>query len=269
MRISLRWKIVLMLLILTLLPSLFLGFTNYRMSNRILQGELESSTGEIVNRTTASFDLFMDSMEETVAMLSQDANAQQIYAVESSKAWMMETFKSVADTHDNIQAVYLGTRDKEMLIYPHADLSDDFDPQSRGWYKGAVENNSLYWTDVYEDAVTGNMTITVAVPVYNNKGNNEFVGVVGIDISLDNLALMITDVTIGEAGFLSLTDKDGVFIIHPDKSPIGSVIPVPELKEAVLSTDADNQIVNYTYNKTANGELENIDYEKVFTYSYK
>jgi len=260
MRISLRWKIVIMLLILTVLPSLFLGFTNYRTSNGILQGELENSTGEIVDRTAASFNLFMDSMEETASMLSQDANAQLIYTVDSSKDWMMETFKSVTDTHNNIQAVYLGTRDKETHIYPNVDLPADFDPQTRDWYKGAIEKDGLFWTSPYTDQATGNTTITVSTPVYNIRGNNEFIGVIGVDVSLDNVALMITDVTIGEAGFLSLTDKDGVFIIHPDKSLIGSVIPVPELKEAVLSTDTNNNTVNYTYNKTARiGVFDTLD----------
>jgi methyl-accepting chemotaxis protein len=250
MKMSLRWKILIMLFILTLLPSLFLGFTNYRISNRILESELENSTGEIVDRTSASFRLFMDSMEETASMLSQDANAQQIYAVEASKDWMMETFKSATDTHDNIQAIYIGTKDKETHIYPHVDLPADFDPQTRDWYKGAIENDGIFWTSPYTDEATGNTTITVSKPVYNKIGNNEFVGVIGVDVSLDHVAQMITNVTIGQAGYLSLTDKNGVFIIHPDKSLIGAEIPVPELKEAVLSTDINHHAVKYTFNET-------------------
>lgn len=251
MKISLRWKIVIMLLILTLLPSLFLGFTNYRISNEILKDNLEDSTAEILNRTLASFNLFLDSMEELTDMLSQDANVQQIYEVENSKEWMMETFKSVADTHVNIQSVYLGTRDKETLIYPYADLPADFDPQTRDWYKGAIENDGIYWTDAYTDQATGNTTITVSKPVYNKKGNGEFIGVIGVDVSLDNAALLISGIKIGESGYLSLTDKDGRFIIHPDNSLVNAMIPVPELKEAVLSNDDGNNSVDYIYNGDA------------------
>lgn len=247
MKISLRWKIVVMLLVLTILPSLFLGFTNYKISNNILKSELESSTGQIVSRMSASFDLFMDSMEETTDMLSKDANVQSFYTVESSKDWMMETFKSIVDTHANIQGIYLGTRDKETYIYPDADLSPDFDPHTRDWYKGAIENKGIFWTSPYTDEATGKTTITVSIPAYNTRNNNEFIGVIGIDVSLDNVASMITDVKIGQDGYLSLTDKNGVFIIHEDKSLIGSEIPVPELKEAVLSTNTDNNTINYTY----------------------
>lgn len=247
MKISLRWKIVVMLLVLTILPSLFLGFTNYKISNNILKSELEASTGQIISRMSASFDLFMDSMEETTDMLSKDANVQSFYTVESSKDWMMETFKSIVDTHANIQGIYLGTRDKETHIYPHADLSPDFDPHTRDWYKGAIENKGIFWTSPYTDEATGKTTITVSIPAYNTRNNNEFIGVIGVDVSLDNVASMITDVKIGQDGYLSLTDKNGVFIIHENKSLIGSEIPVPELKEAVLSTNTDNNIINYTY----------------------
>lgn len=251
MKISLRWKILIMLLVLTLLPALFLGLTNYSVSNNILKEELESSTEEIVNATTASFDLFMNSMEDITNMLSEDANAQQIYTIESSKDWVLETFKSVADTHNNIQSIYLGTRDKETIIYPHADLGSDFDPQSREWYQGAIQNDGIYWTDAYVDKATGNTTITVSIPVYNKRGSNEFVGVVGVDVSLDNVSLIITDTVIGESGYLSLTDKNGEFIIHPDNSLVGSDIPVAELKEAVLSNTTDVNTVNYIHNNQA------------------
>ncbi len=260
MKMSLRWKIVTMLLILTLVPSLILGFTNHHISDDILRSELESSTGEIVNSSASSFNIFMNSMEEMVSMLSSDANAQQIYTSDTSKDWMMETFKSIADTHDNIQSIYLGTINKETHIYPHADLSPDFDPQTRDWYKGAIENNGVYWTSPYTDEATGNTTITVSIPVYNTRGNNEFIGVVGIDVSLDNVAKIVTEVSIGETGYLSLTDKHGVFIIHPDKSLVGSEIPVPELLQAVLSTDTNNKTTNYTYkNEPRIGVFETLD----------
>ncbi|QUH19631.1 methyl-accepting chemotaxis protein [Alkaliphilus sp. B6464] len=258
MKMSLKWKIVALLVVLTLLPTVFLGFVNYRVANKILTTSLEESSHEITYRMSDTFNVFMNSMEEATNMLSEDANVQQIYTVEASKSWMMESLKSIKDTHKNIQSIYLGTRDKETLIYPHIDLSVDFDPQTREWYTGAIKNNGISWTSPYVDEATGNLTITVSKPVYNRRNDNEFIGVVGIDVSLDSISTMLTDATIGEEGYLSLSDNNGVLIIHPDKELVGQELPVPDLLNAIRSNNMEP--VEYTYgDKDRIGVFDNID----------
>ena len=258
MKMSLRWKILTLLVVLTLLPTVFLGFINYRVANKILTTSLEESSHEITHRMSDTFNVFMNSMEEATNMLSEDANVQQIYTVEASKSWMMESLKSIKDTHKNIQSIYLGTRDKETFIYPYADLSADFDPQTREWYIGAIKNNGIFWTSPYVDEATGNLTITVSKPVYNARNGNEFIGVVGIDVSLDSVSTMLTDATIGKEGYLSLSDSNGVLIIHPDKELVGKELPVSDLLNAIKSNNMEP--IKYAYgDKDRIGVFDNID----------
>ena len=59
-----------------------------------------------------------------------------------------------------------------------------YNAAQRGWYIGAMKNNGLFQTDVYQDAVTGEPSVTYAMPVYKD---GKFIGVVGIDILLTSL----------------------------------------------------------------------------------
>lgn len=250
MKMSLRTKILTLLLIITLVQASAIGFLNFRTSSDILERELINSTTNVVRRTSDTFNTFLTLTEEIAVLLSKDANVQQFHTLEDSKTWMVDSFKSIKDSHKNVQSVYLGTRDKQTIIYPQADLPSDFDPQTRDWYKGAFSNNGIYWTKPYTDQATGDTTITVSIPVYNERNNNEFVGIVGVDIYLNNLSAILKDLTVGKKGYLSLTDRDGIFITHSDASLVGSPVPAPELMNTILKNDPNDNMVSYTYDET-------------------
>ena len=97
------------------------------------------------------------------------------------------------------------------------------------------------------------MVISVAIPVYNSYNNNEFVGVLGIDISLDQLSRTINSMQIGKTGKAALVDKNLNYITHIEKSKIGKPIAVKELFEKVKNNNSGY----LNYNKVENGVSEN------------
>mgnify|MGYP002800421072 FL=1 len=71
-------------------------------------------------------------------------------------------------------------------------------------------------TPAYEDASTGNLVVTAAVP-YNNAAG-EMIGVVGIDLSLDSLMEYFSQIQIGENGYITVYDSAQNIIYHPDST---------------------------------------------------
>ena len=59
--------------------------------------------------------------------------------------WMTGSFKAFIESHKDVQAVYIGTKDKKMLIIScKLDIPKGYDPTSRPWYKsGCGEKCSL------------------------------------------------------------------------------------------------------------------------------
>ena len=102
-----------------------------------------------------------------------------------------------------------------MILYPPQDLGD-YDPTERPWYKEAVNaKGETVWTKPYQDFVTKLPETTVARAVFDSNGNLK--GVVGIDITLEQLSKNIASINIGKTGYLYILTKGGTIIVHPQK----------------------------------------------------
>ena len=114
-----------------------------------------------------------------------------------------EMEKIAAADSDNIQAVWLGDIDANVVTQSDGFTSDSsFEITERTWYR-AVETNSTILTSAYVDASTGNLILSAATPVYDENGKN-IIGVAGADIALEHI------------GFVILVTSDGTIIYHPN-----------------------------------------------------
>ena len=119
----------------------------------------------------------------------------------------------IQQENDQFRNVYFGSVNGEMILAPTQNLPDDYDPRDRSWYSNAIEKNGVIWTDIYEDASTGVLMISVAAPI---KTNGNLKGVIAGDITLDYLSEVVADFSIGENGFAYITNNQGELLAHPD-----------------------------------------------------
>ena len=73
----------------------------------------------------------------------------------------------------------------------HTYRLEEYDPRTRPWYQGAVAARGTHITDLYQDASTDNMVVSIAVPVYR-AGQLESV-LLG-DLSLDQLFTKVSNI---------------------------------------------------------------------------
>lgn len=103
------------------------------------------------------------------------------------------------------------------ITSPERPAKAGYDPRQRPWYKDAVTANEPTLTEPYTDSNTGELVVSVAIPVQVDGGLK---GVVGGDFSLQALAKMIGNVDVGTKGYAFLVNKDGKILIHPDAGQI-------------------------------------------------
>ena len=235
---SLRSKIISIFTLLIIIPTLFLGFNNYRTANQTLVNELNRSSKQVVHRVGDSIDLFMESMEQLVEATSNNGDIQNFYHdPDNFQDSMIGAFKNVVDAYDCVLNIYLGAPDKSMYIYPHHEFDADFDPSQRLWYIGAMEDDSVIWTEPYVDAVTGELVISSAKAVYEPT-SGDLIGVVSFDISLATINTLVENSRIGQEGFIVVTDEEAVIMMHQESDLIGDTVPIAELLEALLSEES-------------------------------
>jgi sigma-B regulation protein RsbU (phosphoserine phosphatase) len=89
-----------------------------------------------------------------------------------------------------------------------------FDPRGRPWYRMAVENNALSWTDIFPDVFGQGLSITCAMPFHDRNGN--IAGVAGIGNRLDEVIEIVVGTDIGETGYAFMLNELGQIIISPN-----------------------------------------------------
>ncbi|HMZ07185.1 MAG TPA: cache domain-containing protein [Anaerolineales bacterium] len=121
---------------------------------------------------------------------------------------------SILSDNPDIVAIYFGGTSKETIYYPNIDLANivpaDFDVTGRVWYLDALPdnnpNNEVIWSAPYEDAALNGLVITTSTPVYDS--HNRFQGVAAMDIQLNRITNLISNIKIGETGYAFLVDNE-------------------------------------------------------------
>ncbi|HHS96492.1 MAG TPA: GAF domain-containing protein [Chloroflexi bacterium] len=122
---------------------------------------------------------------------------------------------SIYESNPDAVAVYVALEGEITRYYPNIDLASvvppDFQVTQRPWYLAAAPENNIgrkvVWSEVYLDATGKGLLVTVAAPIYTERG--EFVGVVGIDLSLEGLAESIEWYQVMGSGYSFLIDGSG------------------------------------------------------------
>ena len=93
---------------------------------------------------------------------------------------------------------------------------DEWRANERDWYIGAAASpGEPYVTDLYKDADTGGMCITVSHTIIRGGA---IVGVVAIDISTDTLQDVVNTSVVGRDSSAFLTDSRGNIFVHPNSA---------------------------------------------------
>lgn len=93
----------------------------------------------------------------------------------------------------------------------------DYDKFSKEWYATAAKSSDSVVTKPYVDEDTGKLVSTVACPVIQNS---KVAGVIGIDMTLEELNTMVEKVKLSKNGKSFLLDSNGMFLTNGDFSKV-------------------------------------------------
>jgi len=125
-------------------------------------------------------------------------------------------FNQIKKHHTEFKEVYIGTKWGGLIGLENAVVSKGFDPRKRPWYQNASEaNGQCIISDAYRSE-DGILTFTIAQGIYN--ANKEFIGCIGLDISLAELTEFISGIRVGDTGYCMLLQNDGVILADSQHS---------------------------------------------------
>lgn len=105
-----------------------------------------------------------------------------------------------------------------------SDLPSDFKPSTRPWFQAAVEkkNGESVWSPPYENAAIEKNHLTTVSEVVTNK-NGDW-GVLSMNVSYDGISQLLSDLTVGRTGSITLISASGIIVGDIDPARIGEDI---------------------------------------------
>ncbi|HUR27418.1 MAG TPA: ATP-binding protein [Planctomycetota bacterium] len=113
--------------------------------------------------------------------------------------------------------IYLGTTDGLFLGYPSDDsLEASYDPRTREWYRDTKKSGTLTWSLPYLDP-SGALLITCSRP-FAKPDKKDMAGIAAVDVTIDQLADLMTELERGLSGHAFLLDGSGKLITRGPKT---------------------------------------------------
>ena len=106
---------------------------------------------------------------------------------------------------EKLDTLFLGYEDGRAFSSDFGKMNKDtYDPRTRGWFKSARAERKTIVTDVYTDATTGKLIVSIATPIKN--------GAILIDILLTSLQGVVDGIT-DQSSVAGIYDNEGRVIV--------------------------------------------------------
>lgn len=271
---SMKTRLTVAFMLLTFVPMLILtGYVYYELKSN--GNETQNSEKEALNKVSSEVTVGVEGLqysnidtniqivdERIDSLINESKNLSQ--QIKSSQGLLdlpsSETEKIIGELKTGFPSAsyaYIGTAEGTFLIAPRPEgLPADYDPTGTDWYKGTekLKDGKVNITDAYLSSDGKDLMITVATPLYN--GDN-LLGVIAVDSILSTFSERVSTVTVGETGYIIVTDKNGMIIAHKDTKLVGKNIKDLNLKqvkelhhtlngEKVISLSSKNDVTGWT-----------------------
>ncbi len=247
--------IITILLILALVITTQVVSTIFALRNRDINNQISS----VSNMIPTYFKTFFDSEKYIMdrSSVKQLFNEMErfpaTYQFNTSTAYQnaMEDLQYTSEVGgDAVQAAWIAGIKNNQVLQSNGYITDEsYQVTERIWYQMLQQKpGKSILTPAYEDVSTGEMVVTAATPYYNEAG--EMIGVIGIDISLNELFKYFSAISIGETGYLTVFDSSGNLVYHPDTSLLLTNIsdmPYSENMVNALNSHLPSEVDRYRY----------------------
>ena len=218
---GIKQKLLLMGTLMAVLVAAICGIGYYKAQDTLTEST-SNEIGALLNVEAASIDGWLVQKKQQAV-----SAANLLAAYDGSPVSMDREMMSLASDDKDILDLAYGAEDGRFISWNDGDISA-IDPRGRDWYKEGKAAGKAVFTEVYQDAVSKKMVVSVSAP-YNGK-NGAFAGAVCSDITLDTLAARVANLKYHGQGSGIIIDKNGLIIASSEGEAMHKADETPLLK---------------------------------------
>ena len=221
---NIRTKLILVFSVVSAIILLASSLTGYFFAKERFAENIEKQMTAAINSHVSKLDGWLLTKTKVVEITA--GTIQTTVGNGEVPAAMLMGYKN---RDKDLADVYFGSSEGKLVTGSGWVPPADFDPRTRIWYKKAMEQKKLVFTDPYLDADTKQMTVSVALPYETASGQT--LVVVSADILLQTLVDNVKEISLEGDGYAFLVDSKGYILAHPNSEFVSkNVFEVQKLK---------------------------------------
>ncbi|OWZ83858.1 methyl-accepting chemotaxis protein [Natranaerobius trueperi] len=232
MKNSLKGKIVGLIVVLLVVAVCIVTFSNYYFTLDLEEQNIEDE-----------HMFYANSVSDTVSNFIEKA-----YTITDN----IQASKNIYEFQPEEQREFLEERIEE---YPFFDLfyvqgtdgmqtarssGENGDRSNRWWFKQAMEEREPFVGKSYYSVSTNTPVTPVIIPIYDEE--NQLVGIMGSDITLDEVQNMIDDYA-SDDKYAMVVDGEGTIVAHPDRNYVSELYNLIDYEKTVVVYDENDDPV--------------------------
>lgn len=197
-----------------------LSFSAYKNSSHTLEENVQEMSLETLKQVDKGFQEYLNAVIKQLQIFSEKSYIHDLSPLASDYhekvTQLQDDLNIVGKVFTNVEKAYFAGEDGTAIFVDQLLSDQDVNYKTRDWYVDAkARKNEAIYSSPYTDTLTGSLVFTVSYGVYDEKG--QFKGVLGMDITLNELQAYLQNIQLLKNGYVILTDASGEVIIdHPN-----------------------------------------------------
>lgn len=227
---SLRVKFSLSFMLLSLIPLVLLAFLSYYTYLEILQQNVRSYTEAVIERVERNLHIYLSDLESILKQrndyyILQFIKLSLIDDIEGNRKYtfrLWENFNNIKNFKTDLRDVAITTL-KGVRISCYGVINVDLAQNElfQTLANRTTQDNTMVLYGPYADWLGGDV-FSVGCGIYGDYDN--FLGMMSIDVELDLLKRICSDIRLGKTGYVTIVDQNGRIIFHPQQDLIGQSV---------------------------------------------
>ncbi|MCE0495230.1 methyl-accepting chemotaxis protein [Vibrio salinus] len=233
MRLTLKFKVVLSMVVAILLTAMTLVFMSYRSFEDNSWKAINSETKNSLEAHARGISDWFYDKQSAIEGMKDELERNQDFDVVPHLRQLMKS--------GGFGLSYYGNEKGEMYRQDPSLNKAGYDPRVRGWYKLAMKEGKAVTTSPYISVTMKALVVTLADPV---RVDGQIIGVVGSNLALDKLTKDVLSISFPGNGYAFLMNQKGKIVAHPNKDfVLKSISEVdPSLSLSKLLASAENKM---------------------------
>lgn len=258
-----RHKIIALLLIISILPSIGLGSLTGYTVERIIDKQETEHTLQLIDQVNKKLESYASNMQNISYLLSMDPEIKE-FLTEQNSAFTEDEDYSIRQFMQGLSTLYPEVA-SILVVNSHGEyISNDLytrgnkDLTKESWYKEAVENEGIVKIighpkdrSLASHVNYKNSEVVTVVRAIIEPETQKVLGVVLIDLKLRVIAEATKNVKLGKSGYLMVIDEEGEQIYAP-ANPLINEVPKRLLNvedSGFFSEEIDGDKLQFIYQK--------------------